>query len=277
MSKKGLRVALLLLDKMDRTNHLTTELKYLLEESGHMVFYSEKSMSDFGTSEKHLADHVKKTEADAWVIISGSRWVLQWFSGQDVSAFALFGRRSDLTLASAGPDKASAVSAATRKLIDLGHRRIALLCREQRRLPEPGQSERAFLSVLAEAGIETGTFNLPDWKQGKEGFLAMLDSLFSHTPPTALIADEAFLFNTAYFFLTHRGLHIPKDVSLVCTDDDPSFAWCQPSVAHIRWDTRPVINRVVRWVKNISGMREDRRQTLTKATFVEGGTIGSAR
>ena len=37
---------------------------------------------------------------------------------------------------------------------------------------------------------------------------------------------------------------------------------------------RPVVRRVVRWVNNVARGKNDRRQTLTKAEFVEGGAIG---
>jgi LacI family transcriptional regulator len=164
---------------------------------------------------------------------------------------------------------------ATRRLLELGHRRITLLCREQRRLPQPGKLERAFLDELQSAGIQTSKFHLPDWEESKEGFGTLLQSLFGPTPPTALIVDEPFLFNAAYYFLSKRGLRIPEDVSLICTDHDPTFAWCQPSVAHIRWDHRPVARRVLQWVSNMSRGKEDLRQTLTKAEFVEGDTIGN--
>ena len=275
--KVQLRVALLLLDKMDRANDFVIELSHLLEEAGYIAFYPEKSMSELGMNTDRLADYVEQTEADVWVIVAGSRPVLEWFSAQPVPAFALFGRRGGLSIASSGPDKASALVTATSRLLDLGHRRISLLCREQRRIPQPGKSERAFLKALTEAGIKTGPYNLTDWEESKEGFLAMLDSLFAHTPPTALIVDEAFLFNATYYYLTHRGLRIPEDISLICTDNDPCFAWCHPSVAHIHWSYRPVINRVVRWVNNISHGKDDQPQTLTKAEFVEGETIGRVK
>jgi DNA-binding transcriptional MocR family regulator len=70
--------------------------------------------------------------------------------------------------------------------------------------------------------------------------------------------------------LEHEGL-------LVGTDSDRSFAWCRPTVAHIRWDSGPVLRRVVRWAANIGRGREDRRQTLVKAEFVDGGTVGVAK
>jgi|TARA_B110000908_G_scaffold25302_1_gene29165 DNA-binding LacI/PurR family transcriptional regulator len=272
-----LRVALLLLDKMDASNIYIIELYHQLEEAGFTPFYSEKCMSELGTDTNRLAKYVKQTGADGWVIISGSRSILEWFSAHEVPAFAMFGRRGSLSIAAVGPDKVGAITNATDRLLELGHRRISLLCREQRRIPEPGLSERAFLGKLTDAGIETGKFNMPDWEESKDGFNKILDSLFGPTPPTALIVDEVFLFNAAYYYLTSRGMRIPEDVSLICTDNDPTFAWCCPSVSCVIWDYSPVVRRVVRWVSNISHGKKDLRQTLTKSEFVEGETIGQAK
>ncbi len=66
------------------------------------------------------------------------------------------------------------------------------------------------------------------------------------------------------------------DASLICTDPHPSFAWCRPTVAHIHWDPAPVVRPILRWSDNVARGRKDRRQTFTKAEFIEGGTIGPA-
>ncbi len=50
-----------------------------------------------------------------------------------------------------------------------------------------------------------------------------------------------------------------------------------PEVTHIRWDSRPVVRRVVRWAENVAHGIDDRRQTEVKAGFVHGGTIGPVR
>lgn len=269
-----LRIAVLLPNKFDRGDDFIVELRLLLEEAGHTAFFPDMSLIDLEMNVSRVARYTQSVRADIWIIAAGSREILEWFSAQPIPAFALFGRRGGLPIASAGPDKTPALTAATRQLLELGHRRITLLCREQRRLPLPGRLEQAFLDELISAGIQTSKFHLPDWDESKKGFSTILESLFGPTPPTALIVDEPFLFNAAYFFLSKRGLRIPEDVSLVCTDSDPVFAWCQPSVAHIQWEYRPVARRVVRWVNNVSRGLNDRRQTLTKAEFIEGGTIG---
>jgi DNA-binding LacI/PurR family transcriptional regulator/DNA-binding transcriptional regulator YhcF (GntR family) len=276
---RPLRLAILAFDPpaVELAEGYMADLVHRLGEAGHSVFFAEKYLLEMGMEVGRVARLVRRTEADAWVVSAGSREVLEWFAAQPVPAFALFGRRGGLPIAGVGPDHIAAGTAATRRLIELGHRRIVKLARRNRRLPVPGAAERAILDEMAAHGITTGAFNLPDWEETGEGFHACLQELFRHTPPTALIIEEAPFLVAALQFLGRRGLRVPEDVSLVCTDADPAFAWCEPTITHIRWDGRPVVQRVVRWAANVSHGREDRRQTLTKAEFVEGGTVGPAK
>ena len=274
---RSIRIALMLMDAADRSEDCEIELRHMLEEAGHVPFYPDKTLLDLGMDATRVARFVKRTEADAWVISAGSKEVLEWFSQQPTPAFAFFGRRDGLPIAGAGPDKVPPTAAATRRLIELGHRRITLLVRKQHRLPEPTPSVRAFIDEMEARGIQVGDFNLPDWEETREGYQAILSSLFHLTPPTAIFADESFLFIAAQQFLARQGLRVPEDVSLICTDSDPNFAWCEPSIAHIRWDYLPVVRRIVRWAANVSIGKIDLRQTSTKAEFVEGGTIGPAK
>ena len=252
------------------------ELHHLLLAAGHTVFFTEKSLTELEMDLARVRRLVRRTAADAWVIESGSREVLEWFSAQPMPAFAMFGRREGLPIAATGPDKPPGMAAAARHLIGLGHRRIVLLARRLRRLPEPGRSERAFLDELKARHVPVGEYNLPDWEETREGFQELLSSLFRVTPPTALIVDEAPFFVATQQFLASRGTRVPQQVSLICTDADPAFAWCMPPVSHIRWDSRPVVRRVVRWAAAVSRGRKDVKQTRVPAEFVVGGTIGPA-
>jgi DNA-binding LacI/PurR family transcriptional regulator len=176
-----------------------------------------------------------------------------------------------------GPDKSPAFVAAARRLIELGHKRIVMLVRPDRRLPVPGTPERAFLAELAANGITPGPYHLPDWEDGSGGFQSRLERLFEVTPPTALIVDELLLFVATQQFLARKKLSVPEDVSLVSMESDPAFEWCRPSVAQVRWEHAPVMRRVLAWVNNVSREKTDRRETLTHAEFIDGGTIGPAK
>jgi DNA-binding LacI/PurR family transcriptional regulator len=272
----SLRVAILLWEMDDARVHYLVELRHLLLEAGHTVVFAERSLVDLKMDPRRVARLAEKTRADAWIVAAGSHEVLAWFAAQPVPAFALFGRREGLPIAAIGPDKKPAYVAAARRLIELGHRRIVLIKRQIDRKGGPGRIERAVMEVLGAHGVTTGPYNLPDWQDNPDGFHRLLHELFRVTPPSALIIDEPFLFTAAQQYLARRGIHAPEHVSLVCTDPDPSFAWCRPSIAHFHWDPRPVVRRVARWADNVARGEDDRGQSFTKAEFVEGGTVGPA-
>lgn len=273
---ESLRIAILAGRPGDWSRDHLVAVKHRLIEAGHAASHTEPCLHDLGMEVPRIESLVKRTKVDAWIVVGGSREVLEWFAGLPVPVFALFGRRKGLPIAGAGPDKAGAYAAATRALLTMGHQRIVLLTHALRRLPEPGTCERAFLAELGAAGIAPGDYHLPDWNEGVDGFHERLASLFKLTPPTALIVDTVPLFAAAQQFVARRGLRVPEDVSLVCTDEPKPLAWQRPSVSHIRWDNRPVVRAVVTWAANVSRGRQDLRQTLVAGEFVPGGTIGPA-
>jgi DNA-binding LacI/PurR family transcriptional regulator len=275
--RKMLRIAILAGDTADLGLDYIVELRHRLQQAGNVVHIAGRTIADLRDDAGRMGRLIRSTDADAWVVLGGSRKVLEWFAGRPEPVFALFGRRGGLPMAAVGPDKPAAIAAATRELIRLGHRRIVLMARPRRRLPEPGAPEKAFLRELAAHGLAVGGYNLPAWEETPEEFHRCLEELFRVTPPTAMVIDETAFFFAAQQFLARRGLRVPEDVSLVATDPHPDFHWCRPSIAHITWDSGPLVRRIARWAANVSRGREDRRQTLTPATFVAGGTVGPAR
>jgi len=266
----ALRVALQDFDSPARGANMI-ELAHKLEQAGHLPIFPDKTLEELGMDVGRVSRQVMMTTADAWIVAAASREVLEWFSEYEKPAFALFGSRRRVCIAATGPDHVPPMRAAVKRLIALGHRRIILLNRA-----DPGQTDRAQLEEMRAHGLPTGAYNFPDWEKTPAGFHRLLDELYRVTPPTALIIDQAFLFHAAKEHLAQKGILAPKDVSLICIDGDPTFDWCVPSVAHIRWDSLPWVRRIVRWANNVSRGREDLRQTLTKAEFVDGGTIGPA-
>lgn len=272
--QRMLRIAMLFSENADLGLDYMVEMRHRLLKAGHAVQVAPRTIVVLRDDPGRLDSMARSIDADAWIVAGGSRKVLEWFARRSEPAFALFGRRGGLPLAAAGPDKPSAYAVATRELIRLGHRRIVLMVRPRRRLPEPGAPEKAFLVELAAHGLKVGDYNLPAWEETPKDFHRCLEELFRVTPPTAMIIDETSFYFATQQFLAKRGLRVPEDVSLVATDPDPTFHWCRPSIAHITWDSDPLVQRIVRWAANVSRGKVDRHQTLTKAEFVSGGTIG---
>lgn len=273
---KPMRVAVLVFKQADRNDASVLELRHKLDDAGHISIFPHEGVQDLGMDLKRVERLVSKTRADAWVVPAASAPILRWFVEQDIKVFAIAGRRFNFPIAGTGPNKIPLMGELTKKLIGLDHRRIVFICSKNLRLPEPSRSARAFLEAMEALGIPTGNYNLPDWDESADGFHELLDSLFQTTPPTTLILDEAFQFHAAYHYLAQRNLKVPQDVSLVCTDSDSGFNWCRPSVAHFYWDYEPVVGRILRWVNNVARGVDDRRQSFTKAEFIDGGTVGPA-
>jgi len=271
---RKIRVRIFLYEKQARGDIDNSSLLAQLLEAGFDAEFAGKSLKDLGMNVGRVARYVNQNPVDAWVVSAASREVLEWFADQPVPALAMYGRHYGLPIAAAYPLMISGQTEAVRHLIDLGHKRIVMLTREERRKPQLSRPEQLFIEQLEAAGIKTGDYNLPDWEESREGLSRLLDELYRLSPPTALFFQEAQLFIAARLHLADRGITAPRNISLVVADSDPSFAWSDPIPSHIHWDYRPVVRRVVRWAKNVAQGKDDHLKSGTESKFVEGGTIG---
>ena len=271
---KVIRLRIFLYETQSREDADNTSLLAQLLGAGIDAGFADKSLKDLGMDVDRVARYVRKNPADAWVVSAASREVLEWFAGQATPAMAMYGRHKGLPIAAAYPIMIPGMLTAVRRFIELGHKRIVMITREERRKPKVSRLEQAFLDELEAAGIRTGDYNLPGWRETREGFEQLLDELFRHSPPTALIFQEAALFVAARIHLADRDIATPGDVSMMVMENHAIFAWSGPTPSHLRWDYRPVVRRVVRWAKNVAAGKDDRRKVGTESKFVEGGTIG---
>jgi DNA-binding LacI/PurR family transcriptional regulator len=273
---RPMRVAILLYDKQDSQREFNLKLPDALANAGHTIVPLSATLVDLKMDVARVRRFVKKNRADAWVVMAGPQDLLKWFASQSIPVFALFGRREGLPIPAIGPDYRVAIVDAVRHLTRLGHRRIVLLCRRERRMPTSGPTERAFLDELKAQGLSAGEYNLPDWEETREGLRKLLNSLFKVTPPTALIIDEPSIFIATQQFLAENNLRVPQQVSLISTESNPEYSWCMTEISHFRWDYSRVIPRINRWAQAVSHGRKDVKQTFVPAEFVHGGTIGPA-
>ncbi len=273
VSRKALKVNILLSDPDDAMHHCMINIRDQLIRTGHLANFAPKSLSELKMDPMRIQKLIAKHPADAWIVQAASREVLQWLSQQPFPAFGLFGRIRNIPIAGAGTAKEPAILKAVSELYELGHRLIVMLVREEQCMPHPGPIPRAFLEALTAHGIQAGRYNLPHWQMSSDSFRNCLDSLFQHTPPTALFISEAPLFIAAQQHLAYKGIVAPNQVSMVCHDPSAAFHFCSPAISHIGYDLNPCIRRVLQWVKHVAADKPDHRQALSKSVFVRGGTI----
>jgi len=257
-----MRIIVLLGDDSDRHRSFILGLLNALQDAGYIASLSSKTLDEMGDEVEQVARFADQAAADAWVVFCGTQSVLEWFAAQSCPSFAISGRVRNVQIPSFGPDKVPAVRIAVQRLVELGHRRIVMLCLSVGRTPKPSYMKRAFFKELETQGIQTGPYNLPDWEENRVGFQKSLDSLFGLTPPTALVIDESALLSARLQFCTKRGLQIPRDFSLVSSARDVSFEWCHQSISHISRPVHPITKRIVEWADNVTHGKISRKGSL---------------
>ncbi len=123
--------------------------------------------------------------------------------------------------------------AATRHLIDLGHRRIGIITGPDDMLCSLARLD-GFRSAMSMAGltvdndlIRYGDFHV---QGGHDGALALLER---PDPPTAIFAGSDLQALGVLEAARVKGLQVPRDLSVVGYDDIPPARWASPSLTTV--------------------------------------------
>lgn len=138
-------------------------------------------------------------------------------------------------------DRAASVAAA-RHLVELGHRRIALLTLGSAGA-EPGPSDfmvarqrlRGWLDVLGPAGIEPVLLR-PTVKTQEDGAEAVRGLLAGPDRPTAVLCFSDALAAGVVRAAEDAGLRVPEDLSVVGYDDTPLARRLRPALTTVHQD-----------------------------------------
>jgi LacI family transcriptional regulator len=133
-------------------------------------------------------------------------------------------------------DHKAGMEAAVDHLIDLGHRRIALITGSTAQLP--GRERLEAMRVVVERRPEpVEPVYRPGSFSAEHGEAAARDVLSCAGAPTAIIAGGNQLLIGVLRVLRERGLRVGRDVSLVTCDDVPLSELYEPPIATIDRDT----------------------------------------
>ncbi len=133
----------------------------------------------------------------------------------------------------AGIDQELGGLVATRHLLDLGHRRVAMLTGPPD-WTEAGQRREGWLRAHAERGLEPGPELHGDWSAAS-GYDAGR-SMTRLGDVTAVFAANDFMALGLLRALHERGLDVPRDVAVVGFDDVPEAAYYWPALTTVRQD-----------------------------------------
>jgi LacI family transcriptional regulator len=133
-------------------------------------------------------------------------------------------------------DNARGAKEATDHLLELGHRRIALLMADTDWTSDAGRLQ-GYVHALDEAGVKVDerlilpiAFHAPDAEE-------RIGQLVAGERPTAIFAANNTLAEHAWQVLRRRRLRLPRDVSLVAFDDVPWMTMVDPGITAVAQPT----------------------------------------
>jgi LacI family transcriptional regulator len=154
--------------------------------------------------------------------------------------------------------------AATRYLLELGHRRIGFI----KGLPELAGAQERFLGyqhALAEYGL---TVNEKLVREGhfdqRRGFVAASQLLALPDPPTAIFAANDASSIGVIQAARHADVHVPTDLSIVGFDDVPRAAQTYPALTTVH---QPLVEMGKAAVSLLSQYIEEPTRTVQHITF----------
>jgi len=206
-----------------------------LQHQGYMLMLASPAAG--GRSELQIIAEFQRRRVDGLIIAPDSETdpalmeALGRFNGPIVVLGRDFQQRFDTVLV----EYRTGVQAATRYLLSLGHRRIALMTP----LIDvwPGRERVAgFRAAYAELGLDPALgVVLPQTLELDAA--ADVDRLLgSAEPPTALLAIGGRVLTGALRAIRSRGLRIPTDLSLISIGDPEWVGVFNPAITALRWD-----------------------------------------
>jgi len=140
---------------------------------------------------------------------------------------------------------AEAYALGTQHLLELGHRRIALL----NSLPNfqaSAERERGYRAALADKQVWTSANWVVGGPKTEEfGYNAMRQMLDSASAPTGVLCSSTMAAKGALSAITERGLKIGRDVSLVSFDDNVAGSFYSVPLTTLFSPSRPLGRKVV--------------------------------
>ncbi|MBB4568857.1 LacI family DNA-binding transcriptional regulator [Rhizobium leucaenae] len=188
-----------------------------------------------------------------------------------------------------GDDRDAAV-AATRHLLEAGHRRIAYVSAleadgehiaDSRHLSNSAVRERVegFLSVLTEAGLKNPQHYVRLGATDQERTNAVLKHLLEEgSPPTALVASDSLVGLRLFRSLQSLGLSIPQDISMISFLDADWTTVTTPPITVIDQPVYEMGKKAAeRLISRLNGKELAAERTTVKTSLIQRGSVAPPR
>lgn len=248
------------------------ELRAHLEAAGWHLEIHESAAAYRRRPAHALEELAARLHPAGWVVYRSTPEMQRWFSEHAPAAVIAGSRYPQVTLPAVDVDYKAACRHAAGRLIAAGHRRIAIV------RPETGLAGDLESVAGFEAGIP-GEVPAALHNGSVQSICASLERLFTKAPaPTGLFVFNAPHLLTVLGWLGRRGLRVPRDISVLCRDDEPFLDSVLPAPSRYTTNASLFARKVSRLVASlVAGGPANPLQLRVMPAFVAGETLAAPR
>ncbi len=208
--------------------------------------------------------------------IYGNREQVKSVVAQGVPCIVVNNLLEDIKVNCIGVDNKKAAYEATKYLISLGHKRVAIICGDMN--SQSGQQRlKGYKQALKESGIaDRGEYIVPGDYKREVARVSMEKLLKLEEPPTAVFAASDEMAIEGIEVILENGLSVPGDISIVGFDNSPI---CQYSPVPLTTIDQPLFDmgrRAVELLKNAMLLKRNVYKKIVLPTrLVERKSCGS--
>lgn len=215
------------------------ELRGQLAAAGHLLqVHVGRSWYQGRNPDRSLATLMANAQATAWVLYRSTEGMQHWFEKNQVPCVIVGSPFPGIIgLPSVDRDYRAVCRHAVGVLAARQHSRLALVIQHPRFAGDQ-ESEAGFREGLKAATIPGMNGIIQRHDGTRESILKCIDTLVHMRPrPTGLIIARSACALTVCTGLQQRGFHIPRDMAVICRDDDLYLDEVVPSIA--RYSVQP--------------------------------------
>lgn len=218
-----------------------SELRPLLLRSDLELVLSEGGRHYRSRPAAQLERLVRLHPHSAWVLFGSTRVMQQWFAERGLPVILVGPVFPGIDLPTVEYDHAAIAQHAASTLAAAGHQHTAIL------LQRTGSAADATTCDAFAAGRLVGA--PPPLVFEHDGTLAQIESRlrgFARLPerPTAIFVTKSHAIPAVLTILPRLRLEIPRDVSVICREDDPFLAYLVPAVARYSSDSSAIARKL---------------------------------
>ena len=216
----------------DLRNQFDAQLTAGIEQKLRAADYQVVVISDNSAAQEELraAKTFLALRAPGVILAPNGRDAARLLTRQGTAVVEVDRRLADEPCDAVVLDNARGAESATRHLLELGHRRVALFAAETTASADGLVSGYCRAHRDAGVPVDERLIAVVGSGDGTDGAAA---ELIDGVAPTAILAGSSALTEAAWRLVRTRGLRLPRDVSLLALDDARWMAMVEPGITAI--------------------------------------------